>query len=102
MAAQLNHRRKLRLSPNAGRVHIGSALLNMRATIEKPDVERLFAFAEAQQGYFTTAQAAEAGYARSTHSYHVAFGNWVREAFTRILPHCGSKTFRTSIRRGST
>jgi predicted transcriptional regulator of viral defense system len=51
----------------------------MRATTEKPDVERLFAFAEAQQGYFTTTQAADAGYARSTHTYHVAFGNWVRE-----------------------
>ena len=40
---------------------------------------RLFEFAEQQQGYFTAGQAVEAGYARSTHSYHVEAGNWMRE-----------------------
>lgn len=44
-----------------------------------PDADRLFDLVEGQQGFFTTAQATEAGYAPSTHSYHVAAGNWVRE-----------------------
>lgn len=44
-----------------------------------PDQDQLFAVAEGQEGYFTMAQALEAGYARSTHSYHVKAGNWVRE-----------------------
>ena len=51
----------------------------MRATVSPPDKDRLFAVAEGQQGYFTRAQAEEAGFARSTHSYHVKAGNWVRE-----------------------
>jgi len=51
----------------------------MRAESALPDHDQLFAIAEAQQGYFTMAQALEAGYARSTHSYHVKCGNWVRE-----------------------
>jgi predicted transcriptional regulator of viral defense system len=51
----------------------------MRAAFTKPDTEHLFEVAEGQQGYFTSAQAAEAGYARSTHTYHVKTGNWVRE-----------------------
>jgi hypothetical protein len=45
----------------------------------KPDTEHLFEVADGQPGYFTSAQAAEAGYARSTHTYHVKMGNWVRE-----------------------
>lgn len=51
----------------------------MRAVISQPDHEQLFAFAESQDGYFTMAQALEAGFARSTHSYHVKVGNWLRE-----------------------
>ena len=51
----------------------------MCAAVAKPDSEQLFDLIEAQQGYFTTAEAVEAGYARSTHSYHAATGNWVRE-----------------------
>lgn len=51
----------------------------MCAARTKPDAEQLFETAEAQQGYFTTAQAIEAGYSRSTHSYHVDTGNWLRE-----------------------
>jgi predicted transcriptional regulator of viral defense system len=43
------------------------------------DPDRLFAIAEGQDGYFTMAQALEAGYARSTQSYHVKGGNWLRE-----------------------
>lgn len=51
----------------------------MCAMTAKPDAEQLFEAAEAQQGYFTTGQAVDAGYARSTHSYHVDTGNWMRE-----------------------
>lgn len=45
----------------------------------KPDHERLFDIAESQAGYFTMAQAVDTGFARSTHTYHVHAGNWVRE-----------------------
>lgn len=51
----------------------------MHAVQTSPDHDRLFAIAESQDGYFTMAQALEAGFARSTHSYHVAAGNWLRE-----------------------
>ena len=51
----------------------------MSALLAKPDSDRLFEVAESQQGYFSTPQAIAAGYARSTHSYHVHAGNWVRE-----------------------
>jgi predicted transcriptional regulator of viral defense system len=34
--------------------------------------------AQEQQGYFTTRQAVEAGYADNTHPYHVRAGNWQR------------------------
>lgn len=51
----------------------------MCAAISAPDRDRLFAVAESQNGYFTMAQALEAGFARSTHSYHVSAGNWIRE-----------------------
>lgn len=47
--------------------------------VQKPDHEQLFGIAESQAGYFTTAQAVDAGFARSTHSYHVHARNWVRE-----------------------
>jgi predicted transcriptional regulator of viral defense system len=60
-------------------VHICSVFLNMCAAIIKPDSEQLFDIIEGQQGYFTTAQAVEAGYSRSTHTYHVEAGNWLRE-----------------------
>jgi predicted transcriptional regulator of viral defense system len=51
----------------------------MRAVATPPDHDHLFAIAESQDGYFTMAQALEAGFARSTHSYHVKEGNWLRE-----------------------
>ncbi len=51
----------------------------MRAIATHPDNDFLFAIAESQEGYFTMAQALEAGFARSTHSYHVKQGNWLRE-----------------------
>ncbi len=51
----------------------------MRAVSTPPDHDRLFAIAESQDGYFTMAQALDAGYACSTHSYHVKAGNWLRE-----------------------
>jgi predicted transcriptional regulator of viral defense system len=51
----------------------------MRANSSSPDHDHLFAIAESQDGYFTMAQALQSGYARSTHSYHVKVGNWLRE-----------------------
>lgn len=51
----------------------------MRALTTPPDHDHLFAIAESQDGYFTMAQALESGFARSTHSYHVKEGNWLRE-----------------------
>lgn len=41
--------------------------------------ERLYAVAEAQQGYFTAKQASDAGFDPRNHPYHVNAGNWVRE-----------------------
>jgi predicted transcriptional regulator of viral defense system len=38
----------------------------------------LMRIAQEQQGYFTTRQAVEAGYADNTHPYHVRAGNWQR------------------------
>jgi predicted transcriptional regulator of viral defense system len=51
----------------------------MCAATVSPDHDQLFAIAESQDGYFTMAQALEAGFARSTHSYHVRMKNWLRE-----------------------
>jgi len=39
----------------------------------------LYAIAAAQQGFFTSKQAKDAGFSGSTHPYHVQAGNWVRE-----------------------
>ena len=41
--------------------------------------KNVYRIAEIQQGYFTTKQAKQAGYAENTHPYHVHAGNWVRE-----------------------
>lgn len=38
----------------------------------------LMTIAQDQQGYFTTKQAIEAGYADNTHPYHARAGNWER------------------------
>ena len=38
----------------------------------------LMQIAQEQQGYFTTRQAIEAGYADNIHPYHVRAGNWLR------------------------
>ena len=43
-----------------------------------PSSLTLFAIAEAQQGYFTVAQAGEAGYLPGSRAHHVKAGNWVR------------------------
>jgi hypothetical protein len=40
---------------------------------------RLFEIAEQQQGFFTTKQAKVAGFAETTHPYHVQVRNWIRE-----------------------
>ncbi len=40
---------------------------------------RLFAVAEAQEGFFTAKQAEAAGFDRTNHAYHVRTGKWMRE-----------------------
>jgi predicted transcriptional regulator of viral defense system len=40
---------------------------------------RLRQMAQSQQGFFTTKQALRAGFAETTHAYHVQSGNWIRE-----------------------
>lgn len=47
----------------------------------EPDMNRLFAIAEAQAGYFTAAQATTAGYSRSLVAYHAKAGT-----FDRVQP----------------
>jgi predicted transcriptional regulator of viral defense system len=42
-------------------------------------ISRLYEIAEGQQGYFTSKQAKECGFAESAQSYHAQVGNWVRE-----------------------
>lgn len=49
----------------------------MRNQALKPS-EALFEIAEAQQGYFTAKQAANAGYLLGSQAHHVKSGNWVR------------------------
>jgi predicted transcriptional regulator of viral defense system len=46
--------------------------------IESPSADELYAVAEDQAGYFTTAQASQAGYSRSLLSHHVKSGKFVR------------------------
>jgi predicted transcriptional regulator of viral defense system len=41
--------------------------------------QKLFKTALAQEGFFTTRQAVEAGYSAKNHAYHVNRGTWVRE-----------------------
>ena len=60
-------------------MHVYSTYSNMYAAASAPDRARLFAIAESQDGYFTMTQALAAGFARSSHSYHVKAGNWIRE-----------------------
>src|SRR5580704_9750497 len=45
----------------------------------KEAARRLNETAQSQQGFFTTKQAIQAGFAEKTHSYHVNVGNWIRE-----------------------
>src|ERR1700681_4060611 len=45
----------------------------------KEAARRLYKTAQSQQGFFTTKQAIQAGFAEKTHSYHVKVGNWIRE-----------------------
>ncbi len=45
----------------------------------KEAARRLHETAQAQQGFFTTKQAIRAGFAETTHSYHINVGNWIRE-----------------------
>ena len=45
----------------------------------KEAARRLYKTAQSQQGFFTTKQAIQAGFAEKTHSYHVNVGNWIRE-----------------------
>lgn len=45
----------------------------------KTSEEKLYQIVSEQAGYFTTAQAINAGYKDSTHSYHIRTGSWIRE-----------------------
>jgi predicted transcriptional regulator of viral defense system len=45
----------------------------------KGTFERLYRIAEEQGGYFTSKQAAVAGFSQKNHAYHVRTGNWLRE-----------------------
>ncbi|MEI6075585.1 MAG: hypothetical protein WCS94_08435 [Verrucomicrobiota bacterium] len=44
----------------------------------KTAADMVFAIAEGQQGYFTSKQAADAGYRLGSQAHHVKSGNWVR------------------------
>ena len=44
----------------------------------KTAADEIFAIAEGQQGYFTSKQAAAAGYQLGSQAHHVKSGNWVR------------------------
>jgi predicted transcriptional regulator of viral defense system len=62
-------------------LHISSNKLRIcvMSKRQQPDAFRaLMQIAQEQQGYFTTKQALEAGYADNTHPYHVRAGNWLR------------------------
>ena len=48
------------------------------ATLERPDWDRLYEVAAAQEGYFTTHQAAEAGYSPQLLVHHLASGRATR------------------------
>ena len=50
----------------------------MRQRSQSDPFSALMQIAQEQQGYFTTRQAIEAGYADNTHTYHVRTGNWQR------------------------
>lgn len=45
----------------------------------KETFEHLYEIAEGQGGYFTSKQAAAAGFSQKNHGYHVRTGNWIRE-----------------------
>jgi len=45
----------------------------------KEAARRLYETAQSQQGFFTTKQVTQAGFAEKTHAYHVKVGNWIRE-----------------------
>lgn len=51
----------------------------MKLKTKKDPHRQLLEIAEAQQGFFTTKQAIEAGFAEQNHAYHVHAGNWIRE-----------------------
>jgi predicted transcriptional regulator of viral defense system len=45
----------------------------------KEAARRLYQVAQSQQGFFTTKQAIQSGFADKTHTYHANAGNWIRE-----------------------
>ena len=58
----------------------------------RDDVEsKLYDVAERHSGYFTVAQALDAGYSRASQSYHHKAGNWLRDGWgiyrLAHLPH---------------
>ena len=68
------------ITPSAcNTIHQNSCSIVLMTPPRQEASQRLFEFAEQQQGYFTTKQAKAAGYAENTHPYHVQAGNWIRE-----------------------
>ena len=65
---------------------------NAHEEAHRPDPDRLFSIAEGQEGYFTTAQAQQAGYSRSLVAHHAAAGTFerVRPGVYRIARFPGS------------
>ncbi len=60
--------------------------------MDAPDLDALFAVAEGQAGYFTTGQAARAGYSRQLVAHHARAGNFerVRRGVYRLKRFPGS------------
>ncbi len=63
-----------------GVFHIYTKYLYIRAmrSQAKTVSDALFEIAEGQQGYFTTKQAADAGYQLGSQAHHAKSGNWIR------------------------
>jgi predicted transcriptional regulator of viral defense system len=51
---------------------------NAHAEAQRPNLDRLFSVAEGQAGYFTTAQARQAGYSRGLVAHHAKAGTFER------------------------
>jgi predicted transcriptional regulator of viral defense system len=65
---------------------------NAHEETQRPDLDRLFSVAEGQAGYFTTAQARQAGYSRGLVAHHAKSGTFerVRPGVYRLARFPGS------------